>query len=33
MVDTAWTFTVLFGTIFLVVVAFAAVWISQHRHS
>ena len=34
MVDTAWTFTVLFMVIFVVLVVFAVLWLmSQHPHS
>jgi len=34
MVETAWTFTVLFITIFVVLIAFAVMWLmSQHPHS
>jgi uncharacterized protein YggT (Ycf19 family) len=33
MVDTAWTFTVVFIAIFAVLVVFAAMWFTSHRHS
>jgi len=33
MVDTAWTFTVIFVTIFAVFIAFAAIWLKSHFHS
>jgi len=32
MVDTAWTFTVLFGAIFVVLFVFAAMWLMSHNH-
>ena len=33
MVDTAWTFTVIFVTIFAVLIVFAAIWLRSHLHS
>jgi hypothetical protein len=33
MVDTAWTFAVVFMAIGLVLVVFAALWMNQQRHS
>jgi uncharacterized membrane protein (DUF485 family) len=33
MQDTAWTFTVIFAAIFVVLIAFAAIWLRTHLHS
>lgn len=33
MVDTAWTFTVVFMAIFVVLVAFAVMWLTSHHGS
>lgn len=32
MTETMWTFTVLFASILVVLLAFAGIWLSQHRH-
>jgi hypothetical protein len=33
MVDTAWTFTVVFIAIFAVLIVFGGLWLNSHRHS
>jgi hypothetical protein len=33
MVDTAWTFTVVFIALFAVLFVFAAIWLRSHMHS
>ena len=33
MVAPAWTFTVVFISIFVVLLAFGAIWLNEHRHS
>jgi hypothetical protein len=32
MVDTAWTFTVIFTSIFAVLIVGAAIWVRSHFH-
>jgi hypothetical protein len=32
MVDTAWTFTVVFIAIFAVLLAFGVMWLASHHH-
>jgi hypothetical protein len=33
MIETGWTFAVIFIMIFAVLVVFAALWLLEHRHS